>query len=94
MTRQRLGPEHRRTIWRWPGLSGVEDELAGFVAAHMFAPTLEMENAWPTVRVHRNRFATGNPHFQDPDAIVLKYLAMMTWRGHKGVHTGRPRPSM
>jgi len=85
---QRFAPDHRRNIWMWPGLPRVENDPASFVAAHMFAPTLQEENAWPTMGVHRNRFATSNPRFQDPDAVVLEYLAMISWGGHKRVQTG------
>jgi len=85
---ERFAPDHRRNIWMWPSLPRVENEPASFVAAHMLAPTLQEENAWPTMGVHRNRFATSNPRFQDPDAVVLEYLAMISWGGHKRVQTG------
>jgi hypothetical protein len=58
-------------------MSRIENQLTRLVAPHMVAPTLQIENSWPPVCVHRNRFATRDAYFQDSDAIALKYLAMV-----------------
>jgi len=61
-------------------MSRVENQLTRFVAPHMVAPTLEIENSWPPVCVHRNRFASRDAYFQDSDSIVLKYPTMVLRR--------------